>query len=56
LSVSSNQVARVKAAVRRLGAAECRELWESVRELTDPAAIRGRSLGVAESRYPDLFE
>jgi phosphotransferase system enzyme I (PtsI) len=56
LSVSSNQVARVKAAVRRLGAAECRELWESVRELTDPAAIRGMSLGVAESRYPDLFE
>jgi len=56
LSVSSNQVARVKAAVRRLGAAECRELWESVRDLTDPAAIRGMSLGVAESRYPDLFE
>jgi phosphotransferase system enzyme I (PtsI) len=56
LSVSSNQVARVKAAVRRLGAAECRELWEAVRDLTDPAAIRGMSLGVAESRYPDLFE
>lgn len=56
LSVSSNQVARVKAAVRRLGTTDCRKLWESVRDLTDPAAIREKSLAVAKSRYADLFE
>jgi phosphoenolpyruvate-protein phosphotransferase (PTS system enzyme I) len=56
LSVSTSQVARLKEAVRRLRADECRGLWETARGMDDAAEIRRLSLEMAESRYPDLFE
>ncbi len=56
LSVATTQIARVKHAVRRLSAAECAELAESIQECTSPAEILALSRAVAERRYPELFE
>ena len=56
LSASSVQVARVKHAVRKLNAAECRSLVDSILAEADPAVIWKRSIDLAQRAYPELFE
>jgi phosphotransferase system enzyme I (PtsI) len=56
LSVSTSQVARVKAAVRALNAADCRALWLSVQAEADAEAVLRRSKAMAEAVYPELLE
>ena len=55
LSVAASQVARVKHAVRRLNADECRRLVEQALEMTDPAEILDLSRALACERYRELF-
>ncbi len=56
LSVSAAQVARVKDAIRRLDAGECRELWRVAKSEPDAHAIFRLSRELAQRCYPDLFE
>jgi phosphotransferase system enzyme I (PtsI) len=56
LSAASSQVARVKHAVRRLNAAECRALVGSILSEADPAVIWQRAADIAHRAYPELFE
>jgi len=56
LSVSAGQVARVKEAVRRLNAGECKQLWLEAQEMADAQSILQQSRLLAMRCYPDLFE
>jgi len=56
LSVSAGQVARVKYAVRKLNAEECRSIVEACRHLACPLEILEMSRAMAGELYPDLFE
>ena len=56
LSVSAAQVARVKEAIRRLDAGECRALWQSLSGEAEAEAILQASRALAVRCYPDLFE
>lgn len=55
LSTASNQVPRVKYAIRKLNAAHCRELMEQVQDMTDPEEIHDRIREAALEHYPELF-
>ncbi len=55
LSVGSTLVPRVKSAVQRLSAGECRELLAEVLELDTPSAVLARCVAMAEEKYPELL-
>jgi len=55
LSVSTGQIARVKHAIRRLNASECRSIIDACRHLGCPKEILGMSRAMATELYPDLF-
>ena len=56
LSVAAGQVARVKHAVRKLNAAECREMAEAI--MCSGCLVNGleKTRSMAQDRYPELFE
>jgi phosphotransferase system enzyme I (PtsI) len=56
LSVASGQVARVKHAVRKLHAGECRELAKSARRLGSAQAVMELCRAKAHASYPELFD
>lgn len=56
LSVSTGQIARVKHAIRKLNASECRSIIDACRHLGCPKEILGLSRTMAHEMYPDLFE
>jgi phosphotransferase system enzyme I (PtsI) len=56
LSVAASQVARVKAAVRRLSIADCRQLWQQASQSAHGAEIAALSSRFAYNVYPDLLE
>lgn len=56
LSVTAGQVARVKHAVRRLNAADCREMAEAVMCHGCMANGHEKTRAMARARYPELFE
>ncbi|TDU64143.1 phosphotransferase system enzyme I (PtsI) [Prosthecobacter fusiformis] len=56
LSVSTGQIARVKHAIRKLNASECRSIIDACRHLGCPKQILGMSRTMAQELYPDLFE
>lgn len=55
-SVAAGQIARVKHAVRKLNAADCRNIIEECRHLGCPHQILGKSRELAASVYQDLFD
>ena len=55
LSVGAALVPQVKAAVRKLSAAECREWMEKILTMEDPEAIHGECRKMAEKYYPELI-
>lgn len=56
LSVASGQVARVKHAVRKLHAGECRELAKNARRLGSAQAVMELCRTKARASYPELFD
>lgn len=56
LSVATSQIARVKHAIRKLNASECRSIIDACRHLGCPKEILGLSRAMANEVYPDLFE
>ncbi|MEN3942532.1 phosphoenolpyruvate--protein phosphotransferase [Prosthecobacter sp. SYSU 5D2] len=56
LSVSTGQISRVKHAIRKLNASECRSIIDACRHLGCPKEILGMSSAMANELYPDLFE
>lgn len=56
LSVSTGQISRVKHAIRKLNASECRSIIDACRHLGCPKEILGLSRTMAHEMYPDLFE
>lgn len=56
LSVSTGQISRVKHAIRKLNASECRSIIDACRHLGCPKEILGLSRTMAQEMYPDLFE
>lgn len=56
LSASSGQVAKVKHAIRKLTAADCRALVERTLRHSDAAMIFQESRALAQQCYPELFE
>lgn len=56
LSVSTGQISRVKHAIRKLNASECRSIIDACRHLGCPQQILGLSRDMAQQMYPDLFE
>lgn len=56
LSVSAGQISRVKHAIRRLNAEECRKIVEECRHLGCHHQILEHSRSMAMRLYPDLFE
>ncbi len=55
LSVATNQVARLKHAIRQLDTVECRALAQEVLQMSSPAEILNLSRTVAFARYAELF-
>lgn len=55
LSVSTGQIARVKHAIRKLNASECRSIIDACRHLGCPKEILGLSRDMAHEMYSDLF-
>jgi len=55
LSVAAGQVARIKHAVRKLNAAECRVLAEEIMQMGSAPDILAKSRVHAQSKYPELF-
>ncbi|MEM6911459.1 MAG: phosphoenolpyruvate--protein phosphotransferase [Verrucomicrobiota bacterium] len=55
LSVALNQVPRIKLAIRRLEAAQCRRLVAELLPLGERALIRERLQELARQAYPELF-
>jgi phosphoenolpyruvate-protein phosphotransferase (PTS system enzyme I) len=55
LSVAAGQVARIKHAIRKLNAAECRTLAEEILQMSSAPEILAKSRALAEARYPELF-
>jgi phosphotransferase system enzyme I (PtsI) len=55
LSVASSQVARIKHAIRKLNAEECRKLAEEIMQMGSAPEILAKTRTLAEAKYPELF-
>ena len=55
LSVGAALVPQVKAAVRKLNAAECREWMNHILTMDDAEAIHAECRKMAEEHYPELI-
>jgi len=55
LSVASSQVARIKHAVRKLNAQECRKLADEIMQMSSAPEILAKSCTLAKTKYPELF-
>ena len=55
LSVASSQVARIKHAIRKLSATDCRKLADEIMQMGSAPEILAKSRSLAEATYPELF-